>query len=107
MGCHLALHTMKLEHKTLILRLEHTPNPDIHGGYWEAPIDPKKDTREVATLAEARRHFREWIERNGLGGGNMTKRSGEVTEGGKLIGRFSYNGRFWLPDGTEGKIPTE
>lgn len=104
MGCHLALHTMNKTHKTLTLRLEHTPNPDIRGGYWEAPIDEPREIVEVPSLADARRRFRDWIERNGLGGGNMTKNSGQVHDGETLVGRFSYNGRYWLPNGEEGRI---
>lgn len=84
------------------LILQHGSNIDVRGGYWETPVDPKLTAQTVTTIAEGRAAFVAWRERNHLGGGNMTKRSGELWQDAKtLLGRFSYNGRFWNPDGTE------
>lgn len=85
--------------------LRHDANPDIPG-YWSPPVDdgrPKAVT--VASLEEASRVCREYIERNELGGGNWT--GGDVTEGGQVIARISYNGRIWLSDGAEHVPPAK
>jgi hypothetical protein len=38
----------------------------------------------------------------------MTRRSGRVArKNGQLVGRFSYNGRFWNPEGKEVIISEE
>jgi hypothetical protein len=87
-----------------ILTLEHAKNPDIdeRGGYWQQPVTPKKVTLEVTNLGDARSSFESWRDANGLGGGNMTQRSGRVTrKSGQLVGRCSYNGRFWNLEGKE------
>ncbi len=83
------------------LNLNHAANIDICGGYWQEPTDPKRQTAEVTNIKEARKTFNAWQNRNGLGSGNMTRKTGELHDGKTLVGRFSYNGRFWLPDGTE------
>lgn len=75
--------------------LSHCKNPDI-GGYWQTPVDSgRKRSVDVKDFAEASKVCREFIERNGLGGGNWN--GGEIREGGKIIARVSYNGRVW-PD---------
>ncbi len=84
----------------MTLSLEHASNPDIPG-YWEDPVDPKQLTVEVSSFEEARQHFVAWRDRNHLGGGNMTRRSGQLHDGNRLLGHFSYNARFWAPDGSE------
>lgn len=81
------------------LILSHGPNPDVRGGYWGAPADPGRERRvPVASLAEASRALRAFVERNELGGGNMTRRTGTVlgADGGQ-VARVSYNGRVWRP----------
>ena len=93
--------------ETLILILEHGPNPDIKamGGYWQEPVTPKKVTMEITNLADARSSFESWRDSNDLGAGNLTKRCGVVRrKNGQLVGRFSYNGRFWNPEGKEVSI---
>jgi hypothetical protein len=94
-----------------ILTLEYAKNPDIddeRGGYWQEPVTPKKTTLEVTNLRDARSSFESWRDVNGLGGGNMTRRSGRVArKNGQLGGRFSYNGRFWNPEGKEVIISEE
>ncbi len=87
----------------LTLILSHGPNPDVRGGgYWGAPPDPGRERRvPVASLAEASRALREFIERNELGAGNMTRRTGTVLgPGGCAVARVSYNGRVWRPGTT-------
>lgn len=84
----------------LTVRLSHAPNPDVAGGYWDAPVDPRKAQHAlVNSLPQAQRAVRAYIERNNLGGGNWT--GGELRLDGKPIGRISFNGRAWRLDGTE------
>lgn len=79
------------------LTLAHEANPDIDGGYWETPTDPDILVIDVQSLQDARKEFLDWRDTNGLGGGNMSADHGcgTVTDNGKAIGHFSYNGRFW------------
>lgn len=87
-----------------VLRLEHCPNPDIHdsNGYWQPPVTERKVTVEVSNLLDARGTFESWRDANGLGGGNMARHCGEIRrKNGQLVGRFSFNGRFWNPEGRE------
>lgn len=86
---------------TMKLILQHASNPDIHGGYWDSPVDPKRMTKQVETLTEARHEFNAWVDRNRLGGGNLTRQAGHLFDGRTLLGRFSFNGRFWGTDGKE------
>lgn len=80
--------------------LRHNTNPDIPGGYWSAPVDDGRPKAvAVASLEEASRACRAYIEANELGGGNWT--GGDVIEGDKKVASVSYNGRIWLPEGTE------
>ena len=82
--------------------MQHSANPDIAGGYWQDTDEPKIQMAEIPTVKEAIQMFRAWIERNGFGVGNMTRKSGEVWADKKtLVGRISYNGRFWGQDGKE------
>ena len=62
---------------------------------------PKNQIVEVANEVEAQKAFCAWRDSNGFGGGNMTRKSGELFDGKTLIGNFSYNGRFWGNDGKE------
>jgi hypothetical protein len=84
----------------LTVRLSHAPNPDIAGGYWDEPIDPRKAQHAlVNSLINAQQTARDYIERNNLGGGNWN--GGDLRLDGKSIGRISFNGRAWRLDGTE------
>lgn len=87
----------------LTLLLKHCPNPDIAGGYWETPRDPKILLHAVSSLEDARAKMSQWIIRNGFGGGNLSNDCGHVMQDGKPIARLSYNGRAWEP----GKWPTK
>lgn len=88
--------------ETFILNLSHAPNPDIDGGYWQEPIAPRKATFVVSNLRDARSTFEAWRDADGFGGGNMARHCGEIRrKNGQLVGRFSYNGRFWNPEGKE------
>lgn len=68
-------------------------NPD-HG---QDPTKPLVQTQgaQADTIEELSKKVREFIEENNLGAGNWT--GGEVYEvaTNKVIGRISYNGRFW------------
>jgi len=76
------------------VKLSHAPNPDVRGGYWEEPLDRGRAVRiNVATLADAADACRAYIARNGLGAGNWT--GGKITDGKKVVGYVSYNGRVW------------
>lgn len=75
--------------------LSHAPNPDIRGGYWEPTQDSRRPKAvEVKTLAEASKVCRDYISRNGLGGGNWTGGKIVCPERG-IVGYVSYNGRVW------------
>jgi hypothetical protein len=83
------------------LTLKHCKNVDLmYGqgngtGYWEYPCDPRTTTLEVATIADASKALREWVNRNGLGSGNMAKGCGKVTDGKRVVAFIGYNGRAW------------
>ena len=84
----------------LTVSLSHARNPDIDGGYWDAPVDPGKRVRvPVISLKGAQKVVRNYIERNNLGGGNWT--GGELMYDGVPVGRISYNGRAWDLEGAE------
>lgn len=71
------------------MRLSSCGNPD-----WDqyAPIsEPKVVTG--STLAEMRKLAEDYRDENNLGGGNW--KNPVVKQGSKVIGHFSYNGRFW------------
>lgn len=78
---------------TLYVELSHCPNPDI-AGYWEYPEDDG-DPRwmPVETVAEASELCCEFIQRNGLGGGNWS--GGVIKDRGKEVAYVGYNGTVW------------
>lgn len=82
--------------------LKHAKNPDIPGGYWEGAPTERSAFVAAATLPEAARLCRAYIERNGLGGGNWI--GGKVYQGRTQVARVSFNGRIWAMDGTEIKL---
>lgn len=92
----------------LKLILEHTPNGDIahdeRRGYWTPPQDPREMTIEGLSIPDAKVEFLEWRKRNGLGIGNMTRRTGEYSMDGRVLGHFDFNGRFFYVDGTESAV---
>jgi len=89
----------------MTLTLEHRSNPDIPG-YWSGmPPGPKTQKIEVSDFLDAKIKFRKWIDDNDLGGGNMTRKTGEIHEGKTLVAQFSYGGRLRNPAGKE--IPVE
>lgn len=78
---------------TMQVTLKHSPNPDIAGGYWDGYAESGRARKvDVASVEEASKVCRAYIEHNDLGGGNWT--GGDVRENGKVIGKISYNGRF-------------
>ena len=87
------------------IRLEHVKNVDLicgqgdSSGYWCEPVDPEELYLFVESLRDASMILREWVTRNGLGGGNMARCCGEVTEDNRVIAKVSYNGRVWTPEG--------
>ena len=85
----------------MTLTLHHIKNGDIthdeRAGYWTPPIDSPRMTVEVSTLREASNALRAWVNRNGLGGGNLARDCGEVRDAGKVVACISYNGRVWQP----------
>jgi len=76
------------------MTLEHFKNIDLEYGYWEDPSDKKPIHIKEKSLYKMRYIFRDWIERNGLGGGNVPSIIVK-DEWGCNVGRFSYNSRFW------------
>lgn len=78
----------------LTVILKHAANPDIDGGYWQdANPKARRHVVPVQNIAAASAMCRQYIERNGLGGGNWT--GGDVMRDGKKVARISYNGRAW------------
>lgn len=71
------------------MRLRSVGNPDFR---QYAPIS-EPETVTGSTLAEMRAHAERYIQFWGLGGGNWV--APIVKRGKKVIGHFSYNGRFW------------
>lgn len=85
------------------VKLKHSPNPDIPGGYWRKPVDKSPRLVEVSTFAEASQECLAYIDRNGLGSGNWT--GGQVySDPDTQIAQVSYNGRVWDMAGAE--LPT-
>jgi hypothetical protein len=83
----------------LKLRLSHTPNPDVSGGYWGEKPKENVIVMFVESIKEASVEAQDYIERNELGGGNWT--GGQVFSGAEQIARISYNGRAWDMSGKE------
>ncbi len=85
----------------MILRLASVGNPDFNQNP-SRPLEGCEPDREVRveTLHEASVKCRQFIDENGLGGGNWA--GGQIFDGGKQIARVSYNGRVWAhPSGEE------
>jgi hypothetical protein len=88
----------------LSLCLDHAPNADIRNGtgYWASPVDAAKAKVRVDGLRAASEALVAWVERNELGFGNMTRRTGLVVDAaGAKVAQVSYNGRIWGVDGKE------
>lgn len=90
------------------VNLSHAKNPDISGGYHDAPQEAgKAKSVKCKTLQEASQKCRTYIERNNLGGGNWT--GGAVffgsdrgcIPGTEQVATISYNGRIWDMTGKE------
>lgn len=70
-------------------------NPDFgQDNHRSMPGVPRRTLR-VASLADASRACRAYIEHYELGGSNWL--SGEVKKSGALVAKISYNGRAWEP----------
>ena len=85
--------TRSAEIAGLAVELNHAPNPDIVGGYWESMPPKGKRLVEVKSIAHASEVCSAFIEEWRLGGGNWT--GGVVRLNGRIIARISYNGRSW------------
>ena len=82
----------------LTVTLSHAPNPDIDGGYWqEGNSSARRHVIPVTCFEAASVMCRQYIERNGLGGGNWT--GGSIERDGKKVAKVSYNGRIWDIEG--------
>ena len=82
----------------LIVELKHCSNPDIVGGYWQdGNPDAAAVCLNVPDLDTASRKVREYIESNGLGGGNWSggRVFMKVGKAIRHIANISYNGRIW------------
>lgn len=76
----------------LVLHLRAAPNPAYEGGYNAAVSIPWRHL-PVATLEQASRRSRAFVEDNDLGSGNFA--AGGITRDGMRYARVSYNGRVW------------
>lgn len=71
------------------MKLRSVGNPD----YGQRGPVSEPEVVKAATLREMRKACENYIAAWNLGGGNWAEPV--VTQDGKKIGRFSYNGRFW------------
>jgi hypothetical protein len=71
-------------------------NPD----HYESPYEKVAPSavKHCKSIEECQAAVREYIDKHGLGGGNFT--GGDVYQYGEVVGRISYNGRYW-PLGSE------
>lgn len=80
--------------------LSAAPNYDFGPGGHEATIRIPARKQKAASLADASKAVQLFIRQHELGGGNWT--GGLITDAaGNEIGRVSYNGRVWGPNGEE------
>lgn len=66
-------------------------NPD----HYESPYEEVAagGVAHAESIEECQQIVREYIDKHALGGGNWT--GGDVYLHGEVIGRISYNGRYW------------
>jgi hypothetical protein len=84
----------------LWVALAHGANPDLPGGYHNGrpAVTSRRNVVKCASLAEASRLCRAYIERHDLGSGNW--RGGDITDAsGRLVARVSFYGRVWDDNG--------
>ena len=82
------------------VELNHGPNPDISGGYWQdGNPDAPVGWIGADSLADASRICRDYIRDHGLGGGNWTGGAIMNAETGDPVGRVAYNGRVFDMNG--------
>ena len=79
-------------------------NPDFRQDSRRSLPGVPRRTLRVASLADASKACRAYIDHYELGSGNWL--GGEVTKDGKAIAKISYNGRAWEPgDWPTAEIP--
>lgn len=91
--------TIKYSFPVMKLTLEAVPNVDFS---YDPQEKHKKITLkkvEAQSVEDAQKKFQSFINKNDLGGGNLTKKSGQLEQNGVVIGRISYNNRYWPSDG--------
>ena len=88
---------------TMQVEMKASPNPDYDAPDDRATIRIKAFRHTVDSFKDASRAVRHFIKTNELGSGNWT--GGRIFgDGGKIVGRVSYNGRVWNTDGSEIRI---
>ncbi len=87
--------TMKFQ-----VTLRASGNPD-HGQFIDSGVLAPTQIRSGGSIDECQKAVRAYIEEYNLGAGNWV--GGEVRTGGRILGRISYNGRFW-PSELEQKL---
>lgn len=85
----------------MLVTMKSRGNPDYNQDPTRSLCGVPKSVAVVLSLEEASKTCLDYIEEYELGAGNWA--GGEVTQGGQLLARISFNGRIWLPDGTEYK----
>lgn len=76
------------------VRLASCGNPDAGQNPYESLYGIPEERVYTASIEECQERVLEYIEEYNLGAGNWA--GGEVYDGlGKVIGKISYNGRFW------------
>lgn len=84
------------------VELNHGPNPDVRGGYWQdGNPDAPVGWIGADSIKHASRICRDYIRDHGLGGGNWTGGAIVNAKTGDPIGRVAYNGRVFGVDGSE------
>ena len=91
--------TMKREKANYTVTLKSAGNPD-HGQFLNSGILSPTIQKHCSSIDECRQAVREYTAEYELGTGNWI--GGEVRQNGQVVGRISYNGRFWTAEPTGG-----
>lgn len=74
------------------MNLKACGDPD-HGQFLGSGVLAPTQVHSCGSVEECQNAVRAYIEEHGLGAGNWA--GGQIRAGGKIVGRVSFNGRFW------------
>ena len=83
---------MKHEGGNFTVALKSGGNPD-HGQFLGSELLSPTVLKACGSILECQQAVRGYADQYGLGAGNWA--GGEVMDGSRVIGRISYNGKFW------------